>query len=431
MLRSLVGSEMCIRDSGGMSESTPHHHWALVMRTDRVYHGGWTSLVYPVMGFAPAPSPEETLCACKQLYRNLAIYFSTFLQGASPFICGESPGPADFAMAPLVFALQHGSVRAATGFVLAANWCRWLEAFCAQVPSSRLLTAADGKSMGELLTTKMPARAVAEVSPEQFVPVPHQPGSERARARLLGVPQSVNAMSVALFGMHLLEDKFEFQPCNVLEGQHQTAEMLALNPFGQVPILEDCDGTCMGETTAILMFLAAKYSVQPNTVELWALSMRTDKVYNGGWATVALPLLEPNTPTLTDSETLARACQDLRTNLEVYANTFLGPTRKFVSGENPGVADFALAPLIFVLRQEAVKLATGFELPERWCHWLLHFEAKVPSSEKLAAWDGESIGEALAIKSEEIKAEEVLHQMEEQEEPVSYTHLTLPTKRIV
>ena len=41
-------------------------------------------------------------------------------------------------------------------------------------------------------------------------------------------------------------------------GAHKTAEFLALNPFGQVPVLDD-DGTIIADSNAILVYLATKF----------------------------------------------------------------------------------------------------------------------------------------------------------------------------
>lgn len=41
-------------------------------------------------------------------------------------------------------------------------------------------------------------------------------------------------------------------------GQHKTAEYLRINPFGQVPVIDD-NGTVVADSNAILVYLAAKY----------------------------------------------------------------------------------------------------------------------------------------------------------------------------
>lgn len=45
---------------------------------------------------------------------------------------------------------------------------------------------------------------------------------------------------------------------DLANGAHKTAEYLAINPFGQVPALDD-NGTIVSDSTAILVYLAKKY----------------------------------------------------------------------------------------------------------------------------------------------------------------------------
>jgi len=45
---------------------------------------------------------------------------------------------------------------------------------------------------------------------------------------------------------------------DLANGSHKTAEYLAINPFGQVPALDD-NGTIISDSTAILVYLAKKY----------------------------------------------------------------------------------------------------------------------------------------------------------------------------
>ena len=42
------------------------------------------------------------------------------------------------------------------------------------------------------------------------------------------------------------------------KGAHKASDFLKLNPFGQVPVLDD-DGTVVADSNAILVYLAAKF----------------------------------------------------------------------------------------------------------------------------------------------------------------------------
>ncbi|MFN0313834.1 MAG: glutathione S-transferase family protein [Burkholderiales bacterium] len=45
---------------------------------------------------------------------------------------------------------------------------------------------------------------------------------------------------------------------DLMKGAHKSADFLKLNPFGQVPVLDD-GGTVVSDSNAILVYLAAKY----------------------------------------------------------------------------------------------------------------------------------------------------------------------------
>jgi glutathione S-transferase len=75
---------------------------------------------------------------------------------------------------------------------------------------------------------------------------------------------------------------------DLLDGEHKRSAFLALNPFGQVPVLED-DGLVLGESNAILVYLAKRYGAEhwlpdaPNeaaAVERW-LSIATGPLVSG------------------------------------------------------------------------------------------------------------------------------------------------------
>lgn len=56
----------------------------------------------------------------------------------------------------------------------------------------------------------------------------------------------------------LLGLRYELIPVDLLGGEHKKPPFLALNPFGQVPVLVDGDVT-ISDSTAILVYLAKKY----------------------------------------------------------------------------------------------------------------------------------------------------------------------------
>jgi len=75
--------------------------------------------------------------------------------------------------------------------------------------------------------------------------------------KLYGFPLSGHSHRAELF-LNLLKLPYEFVPVPLAGGKHRTPEFLALNGFGEVPVLEDGDAV-LPDSTAILVYLAAKY----------------------------------------------------------------------------------------------------------------------------------------------------------------------------
>lgn len=70
-------------------------------------------------------------------------------------------------------------------------------------------------------------------------------------------PLSGNAHRARLF-ISLLGLPHELVEVDLMAGAHKRPEFLALNPFGQVPVLED-DGIIIPDSHAILIYLAKKH----------------------------------------------------------------------------------------------------------------------------------------------------------------------------
>ena len=62
---------------------------------------------------------------------------------------------------------------------------------------------------------------------------------------------------VELF-LSLLGQDYSLIDVDLMSGEHKSDEYLKLNPFGQVPVLED-NGTVIYDSNAILVYLARKY----------------------------------------------------------------------------------------------------------------------------------------------------------------------------
>lgn len=75
--------------------------------------------------------------------------------------------------------------------------------------------------------------------------------------QLYGYELSGNSYKAKLM-LSLLNLDYEWHKVDLLKGAHQQPDFLALNPFGQVPVLVDGD-TVLADAQAILVYLARQY----------------------------------------------------------------------------------------------------------------------------------------------------------------------------
>ncbi|GAA5218232.1 glutathione S-transferase family protein [Corallincola platygyrae] len=73
--------------------------------------------------------------------------------------------------------------------------------------------------------------------------------------RLYEMPASGNCYKIRLL-LTQLDLAFERIPVDLLKGESHTAEFLALNPHGKVPLLQLPDGRTLPESNAVLWYLA-------------------------------------------------------------------------------------------------------------------------------------------------------------------------------
>lgn len=76
--------------------------------------------------------------------------------------------------------------------------------------------------------------------------------------RLHGFALSGHCHRVELF-LRLLDLPFEIVPVDLVRGEQRQPEFLALNVFGQVPVIDD-DGAVVADSNAILVYLALRYA---------------------------------------------------------------------------------------------------------------------------------------------------------------------------
>lgn len=75
--------------------------------------------------------------------------------------------------------------------------------------------------------------------------------------KLHGIPLSGHTHRARLF-LSLLDLPHEFVTVDLAKGEHKQQPFLSLNPFGEIPVLQDGEVT-LADSNAILVYLASKY----------------------------------------------------------------------------------------------------------------------------------------------------------------------------
>ncbi len=84
------------------------------------------------------------------------------------------------------------------------------------------------------------------------------------RLTLYDYADSGNGYKVRLVLSHL-DLPYRYENVDILAGGSRTAEFLALNPNGRIPVLQLADGTCLAESNAIIWYLAETSSLIPTS----------------------------------------------------------------------------------------------------------------------------------------------------------------------
>ena len=105
--------------------------------------------------------------------------------------------------------------------------------------------------------------------------------------KLYDFPLSGNCHKIRMM-LAMLDLDYEIETIDILNGDQNTPEFLALNPMHKVPVLED-NGLILADSAAILVYLARKYGredLYPDDpaamaqIQKW-LSFSANEVFNG------------------------------------------------------------------------------------------------------------------------------------------------------
>lgn len=181
-------------------------------------------------------------------------------------------------------------------------------------------------------------------------------------------PLSGHAHRVKLF-LSLLRLPFEETLVDLTKGAHKRPEFLALNPFGQVPVIQDGDVT-LADSNAILTYLALRYDesgrwlprdpVGAAKVQRW-LSVAAGPLVNGpGDARVNVLFGRPQ------DERCAQIAAQLFQRLDVHL-----ATSPYLAAEHPTIADIAL----YTYTSHAPEGGVSLEPYPQLRAWLARIEA--------------------------------------------------------
>jgi glutathione S-transferase len=173
--------------------------------------------------------------------------------------------------------------------------------------------------------------------------------------RLYRTPKSGHAHRVELF-LSLLSLPYETVDLDMRGGQNRTPEYLGLNPFGQVPVIDD-DDLVLYDSNAILVYLARTYgderwmptdTLGQVEVQQW-FSIAAGPIFNGPCSARLVTLFDAPI----DHERARGIAHKLFAVLEpIFA------ARAFALGDHATVADVAAYTYIAHAPEGGVDLAT-------------------------------------------------------------------------
>jgi glutathione S-transferase len=157
--------------------------------------------------------------------------------------------------------------------------------------------------------------------------------------RLYSFSLSGHSHRAELF-LSLLNLPFEKIEVNLAQGEQRTPEFLAMNPFAQVPVIQDGDVT-VADSNAILTYLALRYDesgqwlprdpLEAAQVQRWLSVAASSLAFGPARARAAVLFGAPKDP----------RCADITRQLFSRMDTHLASQRFFV-GDAPTIADIAL-----------------------------------------------------------------------------------------
>ena len=199
---------------------------------------------------------------------------------------------------------------------------------------------------------------------DQIYPDASQPkNQENLTMKLYDLEVSGNCYKVRLF-LSLLNVSYQLVRVDYMAGEHKSPEFLQLNPFGQLPVLEDNDLT-LRDSQAILVYLAKKHGG-----EAWLSNDPGEMAQITQWLSTA-------------ANEIARGPNDARLNQKFGINLNLEAAQQkaesilniieqhlkqhqWLALDRPTIADLACFPYIALAPEGGVML-DKYPAINQWC----------------------------------------------------------------
>ncbi|KXN81348.1 Glutathione S-transferase 3 [Leucoagaricus sp. SymC.cos] len=190
--------------------------------------------------------------------------------------------------------------------------------------------------------------------------------------KLYGSPISPPVKLVATI-CYEMNVPYEFVPIDLMKGETKSAEHLARNPWGKIPVIDD-NGFILYESRAIVRYIADKYSAQgpqliPTDVHKRARLEQAISNEAFNWDRLVVPvLLETIYKKFLGGEIdpvkVEQLTNDLGKNLDVFERIL--SKQKYIAGDELTIADFYFLPGGFALEKGGVTVIQDRPNLKRW-----------------------------------------------------------------
>jgi len=217
--------------------------------------------------------------------------------------------------------------------------------------------------------------------------------------KIHGMTVSANVLGPSIFVTDIGKGGLEL--CDIMKGMQKTPEFLKKNPFHHIPTFEDPGGFCIGESGAMLRYVAANMAKEyyPMDAKLrgridWAVAAFTADVYNK-WGARLYPVLDFKS----EPEDQEKANKELKNSLDNFCKSFIGSS-KFIAGDTLSIADYKALPYLFTMSHPVAVKKSGCKLSARLEQYVKDIMALSPGSAILKSAGGWSLDEYLNTKTD-------------------------------